>query len=187
MTEKEILEEFKYRYINSKTNNYIFTGIDNFEILSNIPEICSVTLYENSIDIDYAFNIIVDLENVKVKDILTYVLNELKNKHLLDENFDYTIEFNNKFDLFKFQKVLSNYNRMVQIIFYNVDKLSIEEQMLFNELYYFNSIYFDVNAFIKESNFKTYFLTGDRVLDNRENYERVKIVDHQKRLVKQVF
>ena len=85
------------------------------------------------------------------------------------------------------QRVLSNYNRMVQIIFYNVDKLSIEEQMLFNELYYFNSIYFDVNAFIKESNFKTYFLTGDRVLDNRENYERVKIVEHQKRLVKQVF
>ena len=73
MTEKEILEEFKYRYINSKTNNYIFTEVDNFEMLSNIPEICSVTLYENSIDIDYAFNIIVDLENVKVKDILTCV------------------------------------------------------------------------------------------------------------------
>lgn len=47
--------------------------------------------------------------------------------------------------------------------------------MLFNEIYYFNSIFFNANSFIKDSNFKSYFLTGGRVLDNRENYTKVKL------------
>lgn len=186
MTEKEILEEFNHRYINSKTNNYIFTGINNFEILNNMPKICDVTIYENDVNIDYAYNILVDLQEVEVKNILTYILNDLKNKHLLDKNLDYEVEFKNKFDLLKFQTVLSKYNKMVQIIFYNIENLSMEEQMLFNELYYFNSMYFDVNTFIKENNFKTYFLNDDRVLDGRENYEKVKLVEYEKVLKKSI-
>lgn len=47
--------------------------------------------------------------------------------------------------------------------------------MLFNEIYYFNSIYFNANSFIKDDNFQSYFLSKDRVLDNRENYTKVII------------
>ena len=65
---------------------------------------------------------------------------------------------------------------MVQIVFYNVDKLSMEEQMLFNELYYFNSMYFNVKTFTKNDNFITYFLSSERVLDNRENYTKIKLL-----------
>ena len=42
MTEKEILEEFKYRYINLKTNNYIFCEVNDFKILDSIPNICDI-------------------------------------------------------------------------------------------------------------------------------------------------
>lgn len=176
MSEKEILELFRYRYLNSKTNNYIFSEIEDFGILKSIPDSCMISISEYNLDIDRAINIKIDLKEVNVRDILTYSLNILKEFKLLDIFFDYTIDFNNKFDLLKFQYVLRNYDRIVQLIFYNIDKLSLEEQMLFNEIYYFNSVYFDANTFIKENNFQSYFLIGDRVLDNRENYTKIKIV-----------
>ena len=174
MSENEIIQEFKRRYINLKVNNYIFCGLDNFEIINKIPETCSISIAECYINIEYAQNIKIDLSEVSVKDILSYTLQVLKDKSLLDVTLDYDIELNNKFDLLKFQSILRNYHRAVQLIFYNVEKLDLEEQMLFNELYYFNSIFFNANSFIKGNNFLTYFLSNERVLDNRENYEKVK-------------
>ena len=44
-----------------------------------------------------------------------------------------------------------------------------------NEIYYFNSIFFNANTFIKGNNFQTYFLSGERVLDNRENYTKINL------------
>lgn len=176
MTEKEILEEFNYRYLNSKTNNYIFCDVDDFTILDKIPDKCSVSLSENDVNIDYAQNIKIDLREVNVRDLLTYILQTLKESVLLDVFFDYILEFNNKFDLLRFQSILRDYNIIVQLIFYNVEELSLEEQILFNEIYYFNSIFFNVNSFISGNNFKTYFLDNERVLDNRENYNKIKLV-----------
>lgn len=177
MSEKEILELFRYRYLNSKTNNYIFSEIKNFDILKSIPDNCIISISECNLDIDKAINIKIDLEEIEVKDILKYSLNVLKELKMVDRFFEYDVDFNNKFDLLKFQSVLRNYNRIIQLIFYNIDKLSLEEQMLFNEIYYFNSVYFDANTFIKENNFQSYFLSGDRVLDNRENYTKIKMVN----------
>jgi len=45
--------------------------------------------------------------------------------------------------------------------------------MLFNEIYYFNSIFFNANTFIKGNNFQSYFLSNGKVLDNRENYTKI--------------
>jgi len=177
MSENEILELFRYRYLNSKTNNYIFSEIKNFDILKSIPDNCIISISECNLDIDKAINIKIDLEEIEVKDILKYSLNVLKELKMVDRFFEYDVDFNNKFDLLKFQSVLRNYNRIIQLIFYNIDKLSLEEQMLFNEIYYFNSVYFDANTFIKENNFQSYFLSGDRVLDNRENYTKIKMVN----------
>lgn len=176
MTEREILEEFKYRYLNTKTNNYIFCRLDNFKMLNCIPDRCSISIAERDIDIECAQNIKIDLAEVNVKDILTYTLDLLKKLSLLDVTLDYTLEFNNKFDLLKFQNVLRNYGIVVQLIFYNIEKLNLEEQMLFNEIYYFNSIFFNANSFIKGNNFQSYFLSNERVLDNRENYTKIKII-----------
>jgi len=177
MSEKEILELFRYRYLNSKTNNYIFSEIKNFDILKSIPDNCIISISECNLDIDKAINIKIDLEEIEVKDILKYSLNVLKELKMVDRFFEYDVDFNNKFDLLKFQSVLRNYNRIIQLIFYNIDKLSLEEQMLFNEIYYFNSVYFDANTFIKENNFQSYFLSGNRVLDDRENYTKIKMLN----------
>lgn len=173
---EEILNLFNSRYLNSKTNNYIFTGIDDFKILDDISNRCSIRILENDIDVEFAQNIKIDLNEINIKNILSYILNLLKEQAILDIDFDYTLEFNNKFDLLKFQNILRNYNIVVQLIFYNIDKLSLEEHMLFNEIYYFNSIFFNINSFIKEDDFQTYFLSNERILDDRENYEKIKYI-----------
>lgn len=187
MTEKEILKEFDNRYLNSKTNNYIFCEIEDFNMLDNISDICNIRTSENDINIESALNIKINLKEVEVKDILNYVLNVLKEKKVLDVNLDYDIELQSSVDLLKFQGVLRNYNVIVQLIFYNVEQLDLKTQMLFNELYYFNSVFFNVNSFIKGNNFKTYFLKYDRVLDNRENFTKVSKVVYSKQFIKDKY
>lgn len=176
MPEKEVIELlFQRRYLNSKTNNYIFTDLDNFGILDDIPDKCSISTSENELDVEYAENIKINMKDVNVKDILSYTLELLKKSSSLDISFDYSLDFENQFSLLKFQGVLRSYNRVVQLIFYNIDQLSQADQILFNEIYYFNSIYFNVNSFLKGHNFSSYFLTQGRVLDNRENYTKIKV------------
>lgn len=179
MLKEEIIKEFKHRNLNSKTNNFIFSGIDDFKFLNDIPDRCSISTPENDIDIEFAYNIKIDLSEVNVRDIISYTLDILKNSSLLDVTLDYNLKFNNKFDLFRFQNVLHNYGIVVQLIFYNLEELELEEWMLFNEIYYFNSIFFNANAFIHGDNFETYFITNERVLDNRENYTKIKSLDKQ--------
>ena len=118
MTKQEILENFRHRNLNLKTNNYIFCGVNDLSILDKIPSVCSISSTES--DIDYAINVKIDLEEVNVKDVLSYILQALKDLSLLDVTFDYNLEFNNKFDLIKFQNVLYNYGKVVQMIFSNV-------------------------------------------------------------------
>ena len=76
---------------------------------------------------------------------------------------------------------------MVQLFFYNIERLSIEEQKLFNELYYYNS--YDNNCFniitLAKKDFKTYSLNQDRMLDDRENYQKYRIIK-SKMLIKGV-
>lgn len=178
MTKSEILQEFNYRYINSKNNNYIFTGVKDFAIVDEIPDICSISLPDSFLDIDYAYNIKIDLNQVEVREILVYIMNILKQMKALDLTLEYPLDFKTKFDVLRFQHILTNYNKAVQLIFYNIENLSLEDQMLFNEIYYFHSFLYNANTFTKDGNFKSYFLTGDRVLDNRENYTRVKMVEY---------
>ncbi len=184
MVKEEIIELFKNRYLNTKTNNYIFSLVDNFKLLEDIPDSCNVTMSDDDINIDIAQidiaqNIKIDLSIVNVCDILSYVLGLLKKSAYLDDEVDCVLNFNNKFDLLKFQNILRKNGIVVQFIFYNIESLSQEEQMLLNEIYYFNSLYFNTNAFISENNFQTYFLSDDRVLDYRENYTKIKFINRQ--------
>lgn len=173
MEKDAIIELFKDRELNCKNNNYIFSNVDDFKIINNIPDFCFITFLDNYLDMGLATNVKVDLNHISINDILTYTLEDLKKRKMLDKFLDYKLDFNNKYDLIKFKNILSNYKRIVQLIFYNIESLNKEEQMLFNELYYYNCIYYNASAFIKEDNFQTYFLEGNRVLDDRENYAKV--------------
>ncbi len=175
MTIDELLTYLKSRQLNSKTNNMIIVGDELNKIINDIPDVTGISFIDDDIDVDVALNIKIDLSKVSVKDILTYSLSYLKQLKLVDEYFDCILPFNNKFDILKFRSILKKYNRVVQLVCYSIENLSIEEQMLFNELYYYNSPFFIVISLIKD-NFKTYFLTQDRVLDDRENYQKYEII-----------
>ena len=179
MLEKEIIEKFNYRYLNVKSNNYIFYDFENLGILDKLPDKCNIDIVEIDTDIKVAQNIKIDLKKVKVKDILSYALNILKDRKLLEIDIS-ELELNDKFDLLRFQRILRDNGIVVQFIFYNIEELNIEEQMLFNEIYYFNSIYFNANSFIKNANFQTYFLKENRVLDDRENYTKISVEEYEK-------
>ena len=184
MTIDELLSCFKRRVLNTKTNNMIIIVNDIEELVDNIPNITSLDNYNG---IDNALNIKIDLSKINLNSILTYSLNYLKDKNLIDDSLEYRLPFNNKFDINKFRIILQNNNIMVQLFFYNIERLSIEEQKLFNELYYYNS--YDNNCFniitLAKKDFKTYSLNQDRMLDDRENYQKYRIIK-SKMLIKGV-
>ena len=173
MTIEELLRYLKSRQLNPKTNNIIIIGNYSNNLIDEIPNATSVSFLNNDIDIDFASNIKIDLSKTNVKDILTYTLNHLKKLNLIDTSLEYVLPFNDKLDINRFRIILQKNNRVVQLVFYNMENLSIEEQMLFNELYYYNSYSSPTFCVISLTNagFKTYFLTHNRVLDNRENYQ----------------
>ncbi len=177
MTIEELLAYFKSRQLNSKTNNLIIIGNEANRLIDGIPDTTSISFIDDDfeVDTDVAINIKIDLSKTDVKSILTYALNYLKQYKLIDEELVYSLPFNNKFDLLRFRRVLQDNNIVIQLFFYNMQDLSIEEQMLFNELYYYNNRFFSVISLVKDG-FKTYFLTQDRVLDDRENYQRCEII-----------
>ena len=162
MTIDEILECFKERALNEKTNNMIIIGDNTKELIDSIPDITIISYRDDDIDIDEAYNIKIDLSKTSIKDIFKYALKE-------------EIPFDNKFSILKFCSVLSNSNKMIQLVLYNMDDISIEDQMILNELYYYNSSYYNVTS-VTNTNFKTYFLTENRVLDDRENFQKYEII-----------
>jgi len=180
---EEMFKEFISRNINEKNNNYIFTGFDDFQQLAKLPQKCHVSMPEDLKDIKYAENVTIDLSKIDVQDILWFTITKLRLRGI---NLDVpeNLYFCDKFNILEFQKMLRNKGIVVQMIFYNTEHLTKEAQMLFNELYYFNSMYFNVTTFTKNDNFITYFLSSERVLDNRENYTKIKLlkVDKPKKM-----
>ena len=165
MDYEDIINELTNRYLNDKTNNLIVIGDYSSDIIDNIPNECLIN--NNRV----AKNIKIDLSNIEVNNIFQYILNNYNindNKNIL---------FNNLLDLIKFQNVLSRNNIYSQLILYNMDLISKEEQMLINELYYFYSDNFNITSFVKDE-FSTYFLNNGRVLDDRENFQKYKINNH---------
>ena len=185
MNKEEIIEEFKHRYINSKNNNYIFSELNNFDILDNIPNQCFVTTYESINNINVAQNIKINLEEISVQGVLLFTLTKLESMGLLIERINDSFSFKNKFDLLKFQSILNRNNIMVQFIFYNIENLSLENQQLLNEIYCFHSLCFNANTFLKNKDFCSYFLNDGRVLDNRENYSKVKVIYYDETIQQQ--
>ena len=141
------------------------------DFLTKIPSKFKIEINTSELDLDIneALNIKIDLSMIKVKDVLSHVLQCI--------GVSEKLEFNQKFDLLKFQGYLRNLNVIVQLLFYNLDTLTKEEQMLLNEMYYFHSDYFNVSSFIPGNYFQTHFLSGNHVLDNRENYTPIKVIE----------
>jgi len=171
MNSNELIGELSMRRLNTKTNNMIVIGEYTEELVDDIPETCVVTLPEEEqlVQVD---NIKVDLSQVRVEDILTVILDSYDDGTMDNEYLN--IPFKSLRSLITFQRVLKRRNIFIQIVLYNMDGLTEQEQMLINELFYYYSENFNVTA-IKRQEFSTYFLTGDRRLDSRENFTKYKL------------
>lgn len=173
LTPDEIIEMFRFREINSKTNNLIVTGVENFEILNKIPKQCDFTFAS---DVFYgtvpteAFNVLIDLRTIKLKDILTVALTRTL---ALSEPLQ--LDFDEARSIYKLNGILQTHKTIIQFIFFGLESLSLEDSMLLNELFYHTTAFFSVSAFINEKHLKTYFIPQGRALDRRENYLQLRM------------
>ena len=181
MLDSEIIDEINDRHLNVKTNNMILVTDNPFNILNNINNTSNVLFTFDDFGKCISHNIKIDMSKIDVKNILNYVLDYLKSMKLIDDYND--IELKDSISLFKFEYILMNNNIILQLFFYNLDDLTTEEQMIFNELYYYNSPYFSIISFVKD-NFITYFLSKNRVLDYRDNFQKYYIKSSKSHVLK---
>lgn len=174
MSENEILELFNYRDLSKKTSNYVFSEIKNLNIMDSIPEKCRISFVGDYIDYAEALNIKINLKKIEIENILAYCLNALKDYKMINSVSEYKMKFNNEFDLLKFHEALSIRNLTVQLIFYNIENLKINDLKLINEIYRFNSFTFTVNTFTKGNDLKTYY---NKKIEDSENYIKVKVLN----------
>ena len=94
---EEIIDIFTTRFLNVKTNNFIFTNVESMAFLPKIPPKCQITTGDTALDlgISEALNIQIDLSKVKVKDILSFVLQYLGENTKMD--------FTQRLDLLRFK------------------------------------------------------------------------------------
>ncbi len=180
---EELLAIITKKIVNSKNNNLIIAGNDSKSIIDEIPDTSSILLIEDNIKNNALYNIKIDLNKTKIQDIFKYIISYLQDLNLLDTEKKYHLLFDNKIDVWRLDRVLKENNIIIQLIFYNIEVLSIEEQELFNELYYYFSYNFFVISLVNE-HFNTYFLTNNRVLDSREDYQRFVLEDYQRYVLK---
>ena len=185
MTKEEFKELFINRSLNSKNNNMIVRD-DETSLIEDIPKTTYVSFIGNNIESRDAHNVFIDFEKINVHDIFNYILSYLKRLNLLDNNLDYELPFNRKIDVFRFQRILSNYDIVVQIIINNVNLLNTKDQMLLNELYYYNSPFFNVITFTKD-HFSTYQLQDGKMLDGREDYQMIEFEKAEQRILKDKY
>lgn len=174
ITNSEIIQTLNYKALNSKCNNYVFSDIPSTvlpEIIKNIQPICQLSnvsdevLYEiNRLDM---INMIIDISKINVEDLLNETLRMLE--------ISKTLKLDDIKSLLRFRGILREYNQAVQWIILNAQNLSIEDQMLLNELFVLNTYFFNTNILISNSDLSTYQLKNGIYLDDRENYEKIKI------------
>ena len=173
---EEIIDCLLNKKINRRNNNLIIIGDESNKLLWDIPNTSNVYFYDFHVDTASAINIKIDLSKINVKDVLTYTLNYLKNNNIIYGLSNYSLPLNNQFDIYKFKGILSSFFVTIQLIFYNTECLTEEDQMLLNELYYFyNNPFFNVVSLTK-NDFNTYSLTKNRVLDNKKNYQKIELI-----------
>ena len=178
MTLDYIILMLKETNLNTKTNNHIISGLNE----KQIKEIIDMFSKTNSIITNYEdikdehipnnnqiINIPIDLKKVEVNDIFNYIFNKL--------NISETLDFDNRLSVLKFIKYLFENEKIVRIIICNPSCGNSDDQKLLNELLFFTSYSYNVCYLLEDkNNIKTYSTTNGTMLDNRENYNPVKLV-----------
>ena len=180
--EAEIIEMITLRQINEKNNNFIIAGDSSKSILDAISDTSVATFIEDPNKTETLINIKIDLELIKIQDVFKYIISYLKGAGKIDLENQYHISFDNKIDIWRLDRILKKHNIFVQLIFYNVATLTIQEQELFNELYYYFSYNYFVVSLVND-HFNSYFLANNRVLDDREDYQRLVLAKKRRKIL----
>ena len=123
---------------------------------------------------DDIVNVYLDMHYICVESILTYIMAQLRDRNLFHPSFTYSLPFRTKLEILKFDAVLKHDSIKAQLIFSNIDRLNEKDQRLFNELYYYNSEWFNIVTFVN-SDFITYELFGDRLLEENNHYYKYEL------------
>ena len=149
----------------------MFTNIEDLNIIKKIPDRCTLAYTKNNINVPYANNIKLDLNEIYLENILK------KSMEFLDKimtNYRY-LDFKDKNSLTKYEETLRTYKMVQQLIIYNVEGLSESEQMQLNALYNYVTPFFNVNVFTREDNLSTISLYGSKSLNNYTSYNKVRV------------
>lgn len=172
---EDVLEIFNKRELNIKTNNYIVVGLDNIlrnKLMMGIEKEVPVSYIPDSFSFESSYptmrNIFVNLNDVPVSDILAFSLEKL--------GINNSIGFKSAVDLFRFRGILRSNGVCIAIIAYNSEGLSIGDRMILNELYTFNTSFFNINELLVQELLCSTELKNGRMLDDRENYTRIRII-----------
>ena len=163
--------------LNTKCNNYIFTGLNEVSKQYILNNIHSFSFIENIDEVkknDTTFpnnklqNIIINFKETKL-DIFNYALEKLK--------INKTIDFKKTYDILKFNSILRNNQKAIQFVMHNNKYLTKNKQTLINTLLWYNTYYFN-NIILLEENeqLKTYQISKELMLENNENYIKQKIL-----------
>lgn len=171
---KEILSTLNHKRLNEKTNHYIFANIPKemiHEIVSGIQPICTISdpteEVKREIGRSNLINVIVDISSIKIDDFL--------NETLFFLQIAKSLSFHDKTSLLRFRGILRECGVAIQWIILKGDVLSFQDQMRLNEIFWFNTYFFNINYLLTSSDLKTYCLENGRYLDPRENYQKIMI------------
>lgn len=172
---RTMLNIIKYNELNSKCNNYFFMDVTDIpKVLKDIPRESEIPnyhmfRYENNIGDNHLQNVVVDLNKVAVENILNKAFELLE----VGER----IPFTNMKDCIRLQEVLRKLKKNIQYIFYNAGVLPYEEVKKLNDLIYYTSYYMnEILLFKPGEDLVTYQANyNGRVLDYRENYQKVRV------------
>ena len=174
ISKNEMMDTIRFPQFNSKCNNYFFTDVEDVKgVIRNVPFVSEITNYEffkyQDIGDKYLHNVIMDMSKTSVEDLL--------NKALEVVNAAGRYNFTNRVDCMRLQGVLRKLRKNVQYIFYNAGSLSYDDVRRFNDLIYFTSYYMNqVVLFPPGEDLATYQTTDKfRVLDDRENYHKLRV------------
>lgn len=176
MTLDEIIANLQQITLNSKTNNYIYTGLDDeslIAILRSIPRETIITnpddLYGEVTNIKKLHNTIINFASVPYSNIFYWALYSLKDTK--------APSLEDLRSIVRFRNILMEHEMGIQFIMFNLDHLKKSEQEMLNYLLYMNTYYFNIVMLLKEDEeLRSYQLPNGKMLDRREDYTKLQLI-----------
>lgn len=180
MSLEDLIRLINFKYLNTKVNNYIVSGLQSGEKegiitgVNPVSPICNYLIDDEGFNADERTNIIVDLDDILYFNILNLALDQLK--------IDDKLKLETFKDLIRFVSLLRENKKSVQFIIANADKLNEADGRIFNILLRFKSYFFNSIILLEDGkDLATYQvdLWQPPYLDDRDDYSELTLGRYQ--------